>query len=220
MNRTLKRLASFLLVAVLTFSCSTALACTGYYVGKDASASGHTIIGHTVDAWNTAQAKQVVYPHVEESGRTLTVGKNEIPLPDVTYQYTSTPFIEGIYDNAVANELGVTMTGSVTTYISDGIRTADPYTEDGASEMWISGYIAAVSATAREAVENYGKIMETYGSSESNTFMIADQTEAWYLESYSGHQWVAVKMPTDCVAVFGNECMLGSVDSPDRKNVV
>ena len=211
MNRTLKRLASFLLVAVLTFSCSTALACTGYYVGKDASASGHTIIGHTVDAWNTAQAKQVVYPHVEESGRTLTVGKNEIPLPDVTYQYTSTPFIEGIYDNAVANELGVTMTGSVTTYISDGIRTADPYTEDGASEMWISGYIAAVSATAREAVENYGKIMETYGSSESNTFMIADQTEAWYLESYSGHQWVAVKMPTDCVAVFGNECMLGSV---------
>lgn len=64
---------------------------------------------------------------------------------------------------------------------------------------------------AREAVENYGKIMETYGSSESNTFMIADQQEAWYLESYSGHQWCAVKMPEDAVAVFGNECMLGSV---------
>lgn len=60
-------------------------------------------------------------------------------------------------------------------------------------------------------MENYGKIMETYGSSESNTFMIADQQEAWYLESYSGHQWVAVKMPEDAVAVFGNECMLGSV---------
>lgn len=71
-----------------------------------------------------------------------------------------------------------------------------------------AGYIAAVSATAREAVENYGKIMETYGSSESNTFMIADQQEAWYLESYSGHQWVAVKMPEDAVAVFGNECSL------------
>lgn len=53
--------------------------------------------------------------------------------------------------------------------------------------------------------------METYGSSESNTFMIADQQEAWYLESYSGHQWCAVKMPEDAVAVFGNECMLGSV---------
>ena len=41
--------------------------------------------------------------------------------------------------------------------------------------------------------------------------MIADQQEAWYLESYSGHQWCAVKMPEDAVAVFGNESMLGSV---------
>lgn len=137
MKRMMKRLAAFLTVAVLTFSCATAFACTGYYVGKDASATGHTMIGHTVDAWNTAQAKQVVYPHVEESGRTLTVGANEIPLPDVTYQYTSTPFIEGIYDNAVANEMGVTMTGSVSTYIADGIYDIDPYTEDGASEKWI-----------------------------------------------------------------------------------
>ena len=211
MNNFFKRAACLAVTAVMTLSSTGALACTGYYVGKQASASGHTIIGHTVDAWNTAQAKQVVYPHSEEPGRTVTVGANEVPLPDVTYQYTSTPFIEGLWDNAVANEMGVTMTGSVTTYISDGIKAADPYVQDGASETWISGYIAAVSATAREAVENYGKIMETYGSSESNTFMIADQQEAWYLESYSGHQWVAVKMPEDAVAVFGNECMLGSV---------
>lgn len=207
----LKKLVCLIVIATMLLSCTSALACTGYYVGKDASENGTYIIGHTVDAWNTAQAKQVVYPHVEEAGRTWTVGANEIPLPEVTYQYTSTPFIEGLWDNAVANEMGVTMTGSVTTYISDAIYEMDPYTEDGASEQWISGYIAATSATAREAIENYGKIMEQYGSSESNTFMIADQTEAWYLESYSGHQWCAVKMPDDCVAVFGNECMLGSV---------
>ena len=175
MNKLFKRAACLAVTAAMTLSSSGALACTGYYVGKQASASGHTIIGHTVDAWNTAQAKQVVYPHSEEPGRTVTVGANEVPLPDVTYQYTSTPFIEGLWDSAVANEMGVTMTGSVTTYISDAMKAADPYVEDGASETWISGYIAAVSATAREAVENYGKIMETYGSSESNTFMIADQ---------------------------------------------
>ena len=195
MSNPFKKAACFTLTAVMTLSCANAFACTGYYVGKEASASGHTIIGHTVDAWNTAQAKQVVYPHSEEPGRMVTVGANEVPLPDVTYHYTSTPFIEGLWDNAVANEMGVTMTGSVTTYISDAMKAADPYVQDGASETWISGYIAAVSSSAREAVENYGKIMETYGSSESNTFMIADQQEAWYLESYSGHQWCAVKMP-------------------------
>ena len=129
MNNFFKRAACLAVTAVMTLSSTGALACTGYYVGKQASASGHTIIGHTVDAWNTAQAKQVVYPHSEEPGRTVTVGANEVPLPDVTYQYTSTPFIEGLWDNAVANEMGVTMTGSVTTYISDGIMAADPYVQ-------------------------------------------------------------------------------------------
>ena len=86
MSNPFKKAACFTLTAVMTLSCANAFACTGYYVGKEASASGHTIIGHTVDAWNTAQAKQVVYPHSEEPGRTVTVGANEVPLPDVTYQ--------------------------------------------------------------------------------------------------------------------------------------
>ena len=119
MNNFFKRAACLAVTAVMTLSSTGALACTGYYVGKQANASGHTIIGHTVDAWNTAQAKQVVYPHSEEPGRTVTVGANEVPLPDVTYQYTSTPFIEGLWDNAVANEMGVTMTGAITAYACD-----------------------------------------------------------------------------------------------------
>ncbi len=213
MKYPVKRLFCLVLTVAMLLVSTGALACTGYYVGKDASTNGAYMIGHTVDAWNTAQAKQIVYPHSEEPGRTVKVGENEVPLPDVTYQYTSTPFIEGLWDNAVANEMGLTMTGSVTTYISSDIRAMDPYTKDGASETWVTGYIAAISANAREAVENYGKVMETYGSSESNTFMVADQNEAWYIESYSGHQWCAVRMPDDCVAVFGNECMLGTVDA-------
>ena len=172
MNNFFKRAACLAVTAVMTLSSTGALACTGYYVGKQASASGHTIIGHTVDAWNTAQAKQVVYPHSEEPGRTVTVGANEVPLPDVTYQYTSTPFIEGLWDSAVANEMGVTMTGAITASACDPIMEADPFTEGGASEGWICAYIAAVSATAREAVENYGKVMAEYGGSESNIFFV------------------------------------------------
>ncbi len=213
MKRTLKFLLSAVFAVALMAGMTSALACTGYYVGKDASADGTYMIGHTVDASTTAQGCVIVVEASTEPGRTITVGDTEVPLPDVTYQYTATPFIGWLdFSNAASNEYGVSITGAVTTYISDAMQEADPYTTDGLSESWICAYIAATCTTAREAVETYGELMEIYGSSESNTFLITDQEEAWYLESYSGHQWIAVKCPDDCVAVFGNECMLGTVE--------
>ena len=44
MNKLFKRAACLAVTAAMTLSSSGALACTGYYVGKQASASGHTII--------------------------------------------------------------------------------------------------------------------------------------------------------------------------------
>ena len=60
MNNFFKRAACLAVTAVMTLSSTGALACTGYYVGKQASASGHTIIGHTVDVWNTARSRSSI----------------------------------------------------------------------------------------------------------------------------------------------------------------
>ena len=92
MSHAMKRLVC-LLVVLATFTGSSALACTGFYVGKEASADGTTIIGHTVDAWTTAQGMQIVVPRVEnEPGRVMTISDEASwPLPDTTYQYTATP---------------------------------------------------------------------------------------------------------------------------------
>lgn len=226
MHSHFKRICCMALALALMLVCTGAFACTGYYVGKDASVNGTYMIGHTVDAFNTFQSKQVIVPHSDEPGRTFQIamtidqlfrGENpelaSIPLPDTTYKYTATPFMDDNWANAVANEMGVTMTGAITAYVADAISEADPYTSGGAAESWICAYIAAVSATAREAVENYGKVMAEYGGSESNIFFVADQNEAWYIESYTGHQWCAVKMPDDCAAVFGNEFSLGTLEA-------
>ena len=91
MHNHFKRFSCIALALVLM------LACTGYYVGKDASENGTYIIGHTVDAFTTFQSKQVVVPHSDEPGRTFQIamtidqmfaGENPelptIPLPDTT----------------------------------------------------------------------------------------------------------------------------------------
>lgn len=44
-------------------------------------------------------------------------------------------------------------------------------------------------------------LIDTYGSSEVNIALIADQSETWYVEMYNGHQYAAVKLPSDRVMV-------------------
>lgn len=211
----MKKLMSLVLVLVLAMSCTSAFACTGFYVGKGASANGTIMIGHTVDSWTSAQSVTWVVDRVEnEPGRTYVVAEGvEFPLPDTTFKYTTTPFTYGIWDGATINENGVGCTAAITCYATDEIKALDPLTENGLSEMFLCRLVALCATTAREGVEVLAKYIEMFGSAEHNTILLADQNEAWYMETYTGHQWCAVKMPEDCVAVFGNQFMLGAVDA-------
>ena len=217
----MKKILTLVLALALIMSSTSALACTGFYVGKQASANGATVIGHTVDAWTTAQGVTLVVPGVEnEPGRVYKVADGvEFPLPDTTYQYTTTPFIYGIWDGAVANEKGVAVTAAITCYVTEEIAEMDPTVENGLSEQFLCALVGMCASSAREGVEVLASYIDMFGNAEQNTILIADQNEAWYMETYTGHQWCAVKMPEDCVAVFGNEFMLGAID-PDSDDVM
>ena len=202
-------------------SSVSAFACTGFYVGKGASANGTTMIGHTVDSWTTAQSVTWVVDRVEdEPGRTYKVADGvEFPLPDTTYKYTTTPFTYGIWDGATANEMGVGCTAAITCYVTDEMKELDPTVENGLSEQFLCALVALCASSAREGVQVLADYIDMFGNAEQNTILIADQNEAWYMETYTGHQWCAVKMPEDCVAVFGNQFMLQSVD-PESDDVM
>ena len=213
------RILSVVLAGAMLLSTS-ALACTGVYVGKDVSDQGTYIIARSEDQSQSDYNKMfMVQPRVDNvPGRTIldTATGFEIPLPDTTYQYTYVPDYtrgeDGMYPGSCTNEFGVSITATVSTSTCDAWREADPFVEPGLREAILAAAVAAVSTTAREAVDVLLEYVDTYGSEEGNTVMINDQDEAWIVEIYSGHHYCAMKMPDDKVAVYGNQNMIGLVD--------
>ena len=213
------RVLSVVLAGSMLLS-SSALACTGVYVGKDASTDGSYMIARSEDQSNGAYNKMFyVQPRVEnEPGRYLedTANGFKLPLPATTYKYNYVPDYtrgdDGMYPGSCTNEYGVSVTATVSTSTCEAWEKEDPFVEPGLREAILAATVAAVAKTAREGVEALLGYVDEYGSEEGNTVMITDQKEAWIVEIYGGHQYCAMKMPDDQVAVFGNHNMIGLVD--------
>ena len=221
------RMCGVVLAATVALSNVSALACTGVYVGKEASADGTIIIARSEDISPSDYPKlhTVVAGVEDEPGRVLEdINGFSMELPATTYQYTMMSDYsdagDGIYPAVCTNEMGVAITGTVSASSCDQWKEADPYVEDGLREGILPAAVACCSATAKEAVENLLKIVDEHGSAEGNVVLIADQSEAWIVEIYGGHQYAAMKLPADSVAVFGNQFMIGCVDPEDTENYI
>lgn len=201
-----------------------AKACSGLYVGRAVSADGLTLLARTVDSVPATCKRFEILPAVtNRTGRhySSTDTGAEWPLPPSTYKAVTVPSVAwekyGRYEGACANEKGLMITGTVTGYPNAAATNADPYVEAGFGEGSLPGLLISCSATAREAIELFGKVVTARGHAGGEIYMFADKDEAWYLEVYTGHQWAAVRMPEDCVMVIGNRFMLREFDpaSPD-----
>ena len=211
---------ALLCAALLMVFMTSAGACTAVYVGQEASADGTILMAKSNDYQDNWGNHVTVTERVENApGRTMPVDNDRTvfaELPPTTYRYTATPWMDstlalnGLGPDATvcANEYGVSMIMSITAFSNQAALAADPLIEHGLSEFTAVDLVVCQSATAREAVEVLCSILDTYGSSEVNIALIADQKEAWYVEMYTGHQYAAVKLPADQVSVFGNEFSL------------
>ncbi len=214
-----------LIIAIFIPATVCASACTGVYVGKDVSADGSVMIARTEDIASANSKRFIVHPAADhEEGDCYTdVFHMSVPYPAHTYRYTATPAsgFRGLgstpYGAAGFNELGVAATSTITAYPNTRAIEADPFVTTGLHELSANDLILSRATSARHGIEIIAEIVDTYGSGEGNIIMTADKNEAWYMEIYTGHQYAAIKLPDDKVAVIPNAYMLGEidVDSPD-----
>ena len=211
----------FLLCQVVMGLALTADACSGFYVGKKVSKDGSILLGRTIDVGPAAGSRVVVVPRVENVPgrvyrRTFADSEFSWPLPPTTYKYVMTPMGTGYLCGECAacciNEKGLGITGTVAGSTRRQLPIAFPYEKNGVADYNFPGLVAAMCATAREAVELTAKTMEKLGTLEPSVFMVADQKEAWLIETYVGHLWAAHKLPDDVAGGYGNHFVLGEYD--------
>lgn len=193
--------------------------CTIMYIGRDASEDGHAIIARSSDAGpNSMQLHTQLFKHNELANETIK-GNNGFlwKMPSTTYEYISTPrnsyMGKGLHWEASAineNGVGVSATLSCSTRAEAG--QADPHEPEGISEDNIAQVVGATARTAKDGIQTIASIVDQQGSKDANAIMVIDQNEAWYMELYTGHQYIAIKLPDDKACTIGNEFMLDSLN--------
>lgn len=205
----------------------TSLACTSYYAGKDVTTDGSILFGRTEDI--SAAHNKIFVVHeakTHEAGEMYEDGTGfTMPYPEQTYRFTACEddpgYEDGPFGEVGTNEYGVSMSATESIRSAAALREQDPLVRGtGITESSMVNVILPCVKTAREGIELMAEIVDTYGSGEGNSLMIGDRNECWYMEILTGHQYVAIKMPDDKVAIMPNCIMLEEVDLADTENVI
>ncbi len=202
---------------------SSALACTTLLAGNKATSDGSMIIARSADSSALKAQHFVIHPAKKnQTGIYSTKAHNgannfTYPLPKESLRYSTMPNWKTQLHGATGfNELGVGVSGTESIFASPQALAVDPYVEDtGITEDDIPDILLSQSKSAQEAVELLGSIIEKQGAGEGFGVAIVDDKELWYLETGSGHHWMAQRLPNDKYFATGNQ---GRLQDYDAKN--
>ena len=227
-----KLIALALALTMVMLSASSAMACTMIYVGSDLTEDGGTYFARSEDISNSQNKVYYVSPAGNHKageaytgcyGFTYTFAKDSYGYnavrddnllgvcPDCGGTHAHTP-----YESAGTNEMGVSITATVTLGANQAMRETDPTIKEGIEEAEIVTVVLSEAATAREGLDLLTGIYDTVGAHGGSGIIIADQTEAWYIENCSGTQYVAMKLPSDLIFISPNMCAIGVIDLDDE----
>lgn len=217
------KLCVSILSAVFLFTALAlpAKACTGVIVGSDLTEDGTTIFGRTEDLEiNHNKVYKINEAGKYKKGEKLVdvsyaeKGGYEFELPHDSYRFTSisdtTPEY-GMFDEAGYNEKGLMADMTVSASASEDVQKVDPYLDGeeegkpiGISEAIITTVVLSSADNALDAVKLIANEVAKKGAAEGNALVVADKTDTWYVEIYSGHEFAAMKYPKDKFSVFPN----------------
>lgn len=224
-KRTRRILAMTLVLTLVVVASTASMACTSIFAGKDATANGSVLISRNED-YSSDWAKHFNVHESEnfESGE-LQVFYNglEVPRPLETLKYYSLADWDpsyGPFEEVGINEAGVAVTATNTHSVREEVLAVDPLLDEGIGETHIPSLILPRAESAREAVNLFGNMIETYGSMEGYGFAVADENEVWYIEVGSGHEWAAARVPDDKYIVVANQFRLKAIDFEDAENYI
>lgn len=199
---------------------STGVACTTLLVGQEASSDGSMFVARSADSDAMKAQHFLIHPAkkgLEGMYRTKSFGgANNFtwPLPRNTLLYTTVSNWKTQLHGATGfNELGVGVSGTESIFGAPEALARDPYVKDtGITEDDIPDILLSQSKNAREAIALLGHIVETAGAGEGFGVAVVDNKEIWYLETGSGHQWLAQRLPDNKYFITGNQGRLKDYD--------
>ena len=202
--------------------------CTTVLVGRKASNDGSTMIARTDDGHFDVKKLIKVNPKDQPKKYISKISHVEIELPENPLGYTSCPSVDpkdGVWAATGINEANVGMTATETITSNPRVLAADPPVEykkaktrkekdvpGGIGEEDIVVLVLPYIRSAREGVERLGKLLEEYGTYESNGIAFNDEHEVWWMETIGGHHWMARRIPEDSVVIMPNQFGMDGFD--------
>ncbi len=207
------------------------MSCTTLLAGKKATNDGSTMIARTDDGFFDVKKLIVVNPREQKKKYRSVISHLEIELPDDPLRYTACPSVDpknGVWAATGINEANVGMTATETITSNPRVLAADPMVvykkaasrrekdlPGGIGEEDIVVLVLPYIRSAREGVLRLAKLLETYGTYESNGIAFNDENEVWWMETIGGHHWMARRVPDDVCVVAPNQFGMDAFDLDD-----
>ena len=207
------------------------MSCTTVLVGRKASNDGSTMIARTDDGHFDVKKLIAVLPKDQPKKYRTRNSHLEIELAEKPLRYTACPNVDpkdGVWAATGINEANVGMTATETITTNARVLGADPMAVyrkartrqekdvlGGIGEEDLVVLVLPYIRTAREGVLRLAKLLETYGTYESNGIAFNDDHEIWWMETIGGHHWMARRVPEDGVVINPNQFGMDGFDLED-----